>query len=487
MINPNDRDSRQPDAPRGARRQAASGRKIEFLEQLGSLKLSFILMALLTLLVAQRAIVAQRAVLPGEGEAAPWFLRWLDMLGVGAPGDLDIPFLIAVALLIINLGASCVLMLRKGWHRQRALQAFRSAGEIEGLPSSARLEGVALDSDRLSCFLQKNGYRVKKEFSNGETRLYAGRHEAGHWGVLFFHLTFFVVLLGALLSFATRHAGYLELSPGERFRVGEQKFKRSSPEPLFTWGAENFTLELTDLDLSYWEPGKARQRASVVQLYDAAGQPGATHRIAVNDQLRTHGRTIYQGSSNGFLAGLTITDERGTEVKGNAHFEFPDDPDQSQMVARIVPPGVRMALVFELHTDQLRQIEGMEPLASKHPVSLLKVTSESMNGRRFQGVLFGGASLDVEGLKVRFTSLKPYTSYLVVRDLGVPVIFSGFALLLVGLLMTYFWVPARCWVSIVQENGRQSVVIGAHTEKYTASFRARFEEQMRELQRIERL
>ena len=465
-------------------RPGVSGTKL--LELLGGLKLSFILMALLTLLVAQRAIVAQRAALPSGGETTPWFLLWLDRLGVGNPGDLDIPFFVAVLLLMINLGASCVLMLRKGQCQQRALQAFRSTSEIERLPCQARLTEPRLDIIRLTRFLKKSGYRVKEEQTIGETRLYAGRHEAGHWGVLFFHLTFFVVLLGALLSFATRHAGYLELSPGERFEAGTQKFQRSSPAPLFTWGADDFTLELERLDLSYWQPGEAKQRASEVRLYDSGGQLLGTEWIAVNKQLQTHGRTIYQGSRNGFVAGLTITDERGTEVQGKAHFILPKNPDQLSITTRIVPPGVRMALLLELHTDQLKQIEGMEPLASKHPVSLLKVTSESMSGRRFQGVLFGGGCLDVEGLTVRFDSLKPYTSYLVVRDAGVPVIFAGFALLLVGLLITYFWVPERCWVSILGENGQQTIVIGAHTEKYKASFKARFEEQIRELQQCER-
>ncbi len=458
-----------------------SGTKL--LEFLGGLKLSFILMALLTLLVAQRAIVAQRAALPGDGETAPWFLLWLDRIGVGSPGDLDNPFFLAVLFLVINLGAACVLMLRKGQRQQHALQAFRSAHEIEGLPCHARLDVADLDSAQLCKHLRQNGYRVKTEQTNQEIRLYASRHEAGHWGVLFFHLTFFVVLLGALLSFATRHAGYLELTPGERFEAGTQKFQRNSPEPLFTWDADDFTLELDHPDLSYWQPGKARQRASEVRLYDKGGQLLGAERIAVNNPLKTHGRTIYQGSRNGFVAGLTITDNRGTEVKGAAHFVLPKDPGQLKMTTRLVPPGVRMALLMELHTDQLKQIDGLAELALKHPVSLIKVTSESMDGRRFQGVLFGGSTLSVEGLTLRFDSLKPYTSYLVVRDAGVPVIFASFALLLVGLLITYFWVPERCWVSILREDGQQKIVIGAITEKYKASFRARFDEQIRELQK----
>ena len=112
---------------------------------------------------------------------------------------------------------------------------------------------------------------------------------------------------------------------------------------------------------------------------------------------------------------------------------------------------------------------------------MLKVTVAGAH-RIFYGVLFGGASLEVEGVTLRFISLTPFTSFFAARDYGVPVIFGGFALLIFGLIITYFWVPEQYWGVVRQEENGERLVIGATTEKFKASFRERFEAEVHALQ-----
>lgn len=152
------------------------------------------------------------------------------------------------------------------------------------------------------------------------------------------------------------------------------------------------------------------------------------------------------------------------------------------MTSRVTLPGTGLDLDLELFTEKLGDIEGLEQFKTKYMATLMKVTSQEGPHHTFRGVLFGGASLSFEGLTLRFVTLKPYTSFLAVRDYGVPIIFSGFVFLMIGLVVIYFWVPENYWAVVEEKDGGDLVVIGATTEKYQASLRERFEFQIAQLE-----
>ena len=135
------------------------------------------------------------------------------------------------------------------------------------------------------------------------------------------------------------------------------------------------------------------------------------------------------------------------------------------MTSRVSLPGTGLDLELELFTEKLGDIEGLGQFKSKYMATLMKVTSQEGPHQTFRGALFGGATLCFEGLTLRFATLKPYTSFLAVRDYGVPIIFSGFLFLLIGLVVIYFWVPENYWAVVEEKDGDDLVVIGATTEK----------------------
>lgn len=113
--------------------------------------------------------------------------------------------------------------------------------------------------------------------------------------------------------------------------------------------------------------------------------------------------------------------------------------------------------------------------------TLLKVSSVEGMRRSFHGVVFIGSELSFEGLSLRFISLRPYSSFVTVQDYGVPLIFAGFVPLIIGLVVTYFWVPENYWGVINRKDGGCSVIIGATSERFRQAFRERFAGQMHRL------
>lgn len=461
---------------------STSNRFDRIVEVLGGLKLSFVLMVLLGLLIAQRALISQKVTAAGDA-ASPAFIRFVNLFGLDSPDLLTIPFAVTMALFLVNLFFSCIIMLRRVRGRRGSIRSFRGEESIEALACHATFRLAPGGGARLAGALGRRGYRVRVQDSQGQVQISAVKREAGTWGVLFFHLTFFVVMLGAAISLLTRFSGYVELSPGEAFVDKWENYRRKTDRPMLLGHDRNFSLRLEEIDLSYWRPGEVKQRASVVSVFDAGGSFLGREHIQVNNPLRMDGTSVYQGGRHGFIAGLDVSDEAGTVLHMPIAFRITDDGSgKLSQVARL--PGAGLALELELFTDQLARIEGLERLGGHGGATLIKVnTLDSLGRRQFRGPLFGGAQISFEGLTVKFVSLKPYASFIMVRDYGIPVMFAGLALMLAGLAVTYFWVPESFWCVVVREEDAECVVLGGIAEKYHESFRERFGELVDELRR----
>ncbi len=413
-------------------------------------------------------------------EATPKFLRVLDSLGLGSADSLGVPLLIVLIFFVLNLSLSSLKMVRRIKAKQKAAGSFKAAEAINALPNFATFQAPAGSSRKISSYFKKRGFRLGEESSDAVTRLYAVKHGAGHWGVFFFHLTFMVLLVGALLSMLTRFEGYAEVSPGDVFVEKRDSYKAASGRPLLFGNDRLFKLRLDASDLSYWQPGVVKQRASIMSMFDADGAFLGRKRMEINHPLHIDGMNIYQGTRQGFLAQLEASNSSGDKITGNAVFRIPEKAGD-RMMDTVNIGGSGLNLDLELFTEKIGEIKGLESMRSTHMATLLKVTSVQGGRRVFRGALFLGGAIFFDGIIFRFVGLKSYSSFVVVRDYGVPVIFASFVPLLAGLLITYFWVPESYWAIIKRGDGGCSVMVGATAERFKESFRERFDAQVNEL------
>jgi hypothetical protein len=460
----------------------ASGHKTYFEKItgfLGSLKLSFILLLLLGLFVFQRAIIAQKSV---SMEELPWFIRLLNSIGLDSPEGLMKPLIAILLFFVLNLVLSGMRMFRKVRAKQKVSEGFKTADALGKLLNHAEFDAPHGSEELIITHFRKDGFGVVQEDSDGEIRLRAFRHRTGFWGVVFFHLTFMVLLVGALLSIFTRYAGYVELSPGETFTERHENYKVVSDRPFLFSGDSNISLRLDDVELSYWGPGDIKQRASTLSVFDPGGTFIGKERMEVNRPLKVSGMNIYQGSRQGFIAELEAVDSEGNRAPGEVSFRIPDKPD-GRMITRVNLPGTTLNLMLELFTEKLGEIEGLESYRSRHMATLIRVTSIVKFRREFKGVLFRGGSLSFEGITLYFIGLRPYSSLVAIRDYGVPVIFASFIPLLAGLVITYFWVPENYWAVIRKGEVRSAFIVGATSERFRESFREKFEDRIEKIKK----
>lgn len=447
-------------------------RSIRFFSDL---RLSFVLLVLLGGLAALRAVIGQRIL---TLETAPRFLSKIVAVG---PAGVSIPLALLFLLFVLNLCFSSIAMARRVRARQAAFETMKNSGSIRSMSNHAEFRFSVDAGARLAAFLKDNGFRVQEEDACGESRIVGSRHRLGVWGPFFFHQTLMIVIIGAALSMLTRFAGYAELSPGETFVEKHGNYLRSTDRPVLFGGDRNFKLRLDKIDLTFWKPGEVKQRANLLSVWDGDGTFLGQQRTQINEPLHIDGTTVYQGTQQGFFADLEARDSTGTTIVGKARFFLPRKGDaRTTDVVTLGDSGVSLEL--ELFTEQIARISGLESLGSTHVATLLKVTELDGANRHFLGVLFKGGTLTLGGITLRFVDLKPYSSFVVNRDYGVPVIFAGCLVLLVGLLLTYFWVPEIWWGAVKSDGEGCVVFVGAATERYRETFRERFAEMVRRLE-----
>lgn len=447
-----------------------------FVQALGSLKLSFALLAVLCALAAQKALQAQSAL----GDDAPRYLRLLVSL---KPLPLEVLggiLVVVFTLLVVNLVLSSARMVRKVRIKQRAFAGFKTGDGISALENRVEFTAREDSSAVIAAWFRKGGFRVTVEQRDEATVLHAGRRATGLWGMFLFHASFMILLLGILLSMLTGFAGYVALSPGDVFVEKQSGYMRSTGRPLLFGRDRFFKVRLDRIDLDYWSPGHVRQRASVVGIFASDGTFIGQKRMEINQPISMGGTMVYQGGRQGFAAELAVADRAGTSVKATARFLFPAKPGDP-MKCVLPLPGTDVNLLMELVTDRVREIPGLESLAPRHPVTMIKLTTVENGPPVFRGVMFPGTGLGFEGLKVGFIKLKPFSSLVVKRDYGVPVIFASFIALVAGLLLSYYWVPENWWVASLREGEGYRVQIGATIERYRESFSEDFGEKVAEL------
>jgi len=81
--------------------------------------------------------------------------------------------------------------------------------------------------------------------------------------------------------------------------------------------------------------------------------------------------------------------------------------------------------------------------------------------------------------------VKDFTVLQVTKDPGVPVVWIGCALLVLGLIMAFFIPHRRLWVHMSGEKGKPlKVVLGGHTNRNRVSFEREFADVIQRLEQL---
>lgn len=302
---------------------------------------------------------------------------------------------------------------------------------------------------------------VQKEADKGNF-LYVEKGRFTLFGVYLVHLSVLLILIGAIIGSIFGFNGYVTILEGDSTDsiILRNSAGHTHKDLGFNVFCEKFSVDFYDngspkefrSDLSFSENGDTVQRGSLL----------------VNHPITFKGVTFYQaeyGSLPGTRARLGVSRTDG---------EFNDSLMDVETGKPISLPGNGGQIILsDLSDDFMR----MGPAAS---IRIIPPEGEEIILWLFEYIdiireRFPGFS--DQSPKFNPSAYEPYTFYLdsiesinytvlqVNRDPGVPLVYAGFSMIMIGLIITFFTSHRRIWVRVMENKDNISISVAGKANK----------------------
>jgi cytochrome c biogenesis protein len=282
---------------------------------------------------------------------------------------------------------------------------FDRPRQFETLALSAELSTGSLAS--VTPLLEKKGYRIFQE----NNTLYARKGIAGKIGPIIVHAAMLIVLAGSIWGALTGFLAQEMVLSGDTFKV-QNIF---SAGPLASAQAsQDLSIKVNRFWIDYTPGGNIDQFYSDLSVVNDRGEEIKRKTIHVNEPLRYGGVTFYQTSWS--IGAVRV------QLNNSPIFQLP--------MGQLNVPGKLWGTWIPTKPDMS---EGVSLLAKDLQGTVLVY---DMTGKLVSAVRVG-QNIDVNGVTLKIIDLMGSTGLQIKADPGVPLVYAGFGLLMLGVMMSY--------------------------------------------------
>lgn len=420
--------------------------KKELLPVLADLKLAIVLLLAIAVFSIAGTIIEQgqsvqfyQANYP-EKPALFGFLTWKVLLTAGFDHVYRTWWYLA---LLILFGASLTACT---FTRQLpALRWFSRTWNFYSQPRQFRKFALSAEFpkagiDQLLPLLEQRKYKI---FQDGD-KLYAHKGIVGRIGPIVVHAAMLLILLGGIIGAMTGFIAQEMIPSGATFQI-------DNVTDAGIWAApqipKDWSVKVNRFWIDYLPTGEIDQFYSDLSVLDRDGKEVDRKTIHVNEPLKHKGVTLYQADWS--IAAIQV--------------RLNNSPVLQSPMARIDQGSGRIwGTWLPLKPDMSDGVS----LVAKDLQGLLLVYD--MDGKLIATVRKGMA-VDVKGLKLSIVDLIGSTGLQIKADPGIPIVYLGFGLLMLGVIMSYVS-HSQIWG--LEKDG--SIYIGGRTNRAQVTFEREF-------------
>lgn len=314
---------------------------------------------------------------------------------------------------------------------------YEEPRQFQKLALSAELDTGSLNS--LSQILQKHRYKI---FPNQEKEnlLYARKGIVGRIGPIIVHIGIVGILLGGIWGAMTGFLAQEMVASGDTFQVTNIV----DAGPLAAKIPKDWSVRVNRFWIDYTPSGGIDQFYSDMSVLNNQGKEIDHKKIFVNEPLRYHGITFYQ--TDWGIAGVRVQFNNSPifqlpmaqlNTNGNGRIWgtwVPTKPDLSEGVSLLAKDLQGMVLIYD-------------------------ATGKLVDTVR------AGMFTEVNGVKLKILDVIGSTGLQIKADPGIPIVYTGFGLLMLGVVMSYFS-HSQIWA--LQKGDR--LYIGGKTNRAQVAF-----------------
>ena len=304
--------------------------------------------------------------------------------------------------------------------------SFFSRAEMAARISVAADAGAV--SSEVTQALRKRRFRVLTAEKNGELHIYADKNRFGRLGTFPFHLALIMILVGGIVGSEYGYrVNFFDIPEGAIRDVGH---------------GSGLRVKLERFVDTYNEIGAPTKYESDLVLYDGEKEV-KRQSITVNHPMKYRNMTFYQASF-GQAADMRVTDPNGLVLFADGvSFSYTSRANVAAPAAVIELPaqGVRFELIYpNIKLDAKPEIGDTKLIPGQmyiQPVSTHtgKVLANGV-------VVNQGERASLAGYTVQFIRENQFTVLQIASNPGIPILFAGSLLIVVGLIVT-FGLPHR--------------------------------------------
>jgi len=319
--------------------------------------------------------------------------------------------------------------------------------------------------DALLGALKKSGYAILGDAKG----FYGVKNRLAPIAFALFHLSFFLILLGGLVSVYTEFVGYLDLAQGETFQ-GELTRYVQDPMPKMPALGNPPDISFTVKSI---EPKVVRNTPTGINvaLVDSAGQP---HVVDINVPWNV-GASSFVFKHLGMAPLFVIKDATGKEIDG-AYLKLDVLNGRRD---RFGLAGYEFTSLFFPDYALKDGKHSTRTMEFNNPVFLISVARD---GKKIaEGLVPRSGSLEFDGNRLEMHDLLYWVRFHVVKQHGLPILYAGFALATIGVIWRLLFYRREIVGAVREQDGERHLVVAARSEYYKSLAEDEFEKLFSEI------
>jgi cytochrome c biogenesis protein len=425
----------------------------ELLPLLSDLRLAILLLLAIAVFSISGTVIEQgqsaafyQANYP-EHPALFGFLTWKVLLTLGLDHVYRTWWFLALLILFGTTLTTCTFTRQlPALKAARSWKFYTQGRQFQKLALSTQLTGVPLE--QLSTALTQRKYKIFLE----DNALYARKGLAGKIGPIVVHASMILVLLGAIWGSMTGFMAQEMIPSGETFKISH--IIQSGP-----WSTaqipQDWSVKVNRFWIDYTPTGAIDQFYSDLSVLDQQGQEVDRKTIHVNQPLKYRGVSLYQ--ADWAIAAIRV------RLNKSPILQLPmaqlDTGGKGRIWGTWIPTSPDLSSGVSLLARDLQGTLLIYDAAGKLTATLRE-----------------GMSTQINGVNLTIHSVVGSTGLQIKADPGIPIVYLGYGLLMLGVMMSYL-THSQVWGLV--ENGQ--LYLGGRTNRAQITFERELVEMVEQL------